>query len=162
MTAQTPVIPVGPQSSGFVHVPIAAIQKSAVSTPGAAGRRRGRRTMGATSDQVKGHAKEAAGIVAGDKELQSTGRADRKAGEAQAQVDHAVHTVEDGLDSARTAADSGLDKAKHVIDTGFDRTKDALDTGLDRTKDLVDTGLDRTKGMVDSGVDRAKHLLYTK
>ena len=39
MTAQTLVIPVGPQIPGFVHVPIAGIQKSAVSIPGAAGRR---------------------------------------------------------------------------------------------------------------------------
>jgi uncharacterized protein YjbJ (UPF0337 family) len=131
------------------------------------------RTMGATSDQVKGHAKEVAGIVAGDKELQSEGKSDRMAGEAQANVDHGVHTVEDGLDTARNAADSGLDKAKHMldtgldrtrgaVDTGLDRTKGAMDTGLDRTKGLVDTGLDKTKGMVDSGVDKAKHLLYTK
>jgi hypothetical protein len=39
MTAQTLVIPVGPQSLRLVPVPIAAIQKSAASIPGAAGRR---------------------------------------------------------------------------------------------------------------------------
>ena len=39
MTAQTLVIPVGPQSLGLVHVPITAIQKSAASILDAAGRR---------------------------------------------------------------------------------------------------------------------------
>lgn len=39
MTAQTLVIPVGSQSLRLAHVPIAAIQKSAASTPDAAGRR---------------------------------------------------------------------------------------------------------------------------
>jgi hypothetical protein len=39
MTAQTLVIPVGPRGTGFVHVPIAVIQKSAASIPGVAGRR---------------------------------------------------------------------------------------------------------------------------
>ena len=31
--------------------------------------------MGAKSDQVKGHAKEAAGILTGDKDLESKGKA---------------------------------------------------------------------------------------
>jgi hypothetical protein len=39
MTAQTLVIPVGPESPGFIHVPITGIQKSAASIPGVAGRR---------------------------------------------------------------------------------------------------------------------------
>jgi hypothetical protein len=39
MTATTLVIPVGRPFSGSVHAPITAIQKSAASTPGAAGRR---------------------------------------------------------------------------------------------------------------------------
>ena len=118
--------------------------------------------MGATSDQVKGHAKEVAGIVAGDKELKAEGKADRMAGEAQAEVDHAVHTVEDGLDSARTRRTRAWTRPSTCSTPGFDKTKDALDAGLDKTKDLVDTGLDKTKGMVDTGVDKAKHLLYTK
>ena len=39
MTAQSLVIPVGSQSLRLAGVPIAAIQKSAASTPDAAGRR---------------------------------------------------------------------------------------------------------------------------
>ncbi len=39
MTAQSRVIPVGPQSPGRVHVAITGVQKSAAPIPDAAGRR---------------------------------------------------------------------------------------------------------------------------
>lgn len=44
--------------------------------------------MGAKSDQVKGQVKDAAGSLTGDKDLESEGRADRRAGEAKEKVDH--------------------------------------------------------------------------
>ena len=42
---------------------------------------------------VKGHAKEAAGIVTGDKKLQAQGKADRRTGEAEEKVDQAKNWV---------------------------------------------------------------------
>ena len=61
-------------------------------------------TMGAKSDQVKGHAKEAAGSLTGDKDLESEGKADRRAGEAKEKVDHAKDNVNDVIDKAKDAS----------------------------------------------------------
>ena len=60
--------------------------------------------MGAESDQVKGKAEQAAGIITGNEELESEGKSDRRAGEAKEKVEHA----EGKLDEA-------VDKAKHVL-----------------------------------------------
>jgi uncharacterized protein YjbJ (UPF0337 family) len=57
--------------------------------------------MGAKSDRVKGHAKEAAGSLAGDKDLEAEGKADRRAGEAKEKVDHAKDKVDDVIDKAK-------------------------------------------------------------
>jgi uncharacterized protein YjbJ (UPF0337 family) len=59
--------------------------------------------MGAKSDQIKGHAKEAAGSLAGDKDLESEGKADRRAGEAKEKVDHAKDKVDKVIDKAKGA-----------------------------------------------------------
>lgn len=61
-------------------------------------------TMGAKSDQVKGHAKEAAGSLTGDKDLESEGKADRRAGKAKEKVDHAKDKVADVIDKAKDAS----------------------------------------------------------
>jgi uncharacterized protein YjbJ (UPF0337 family) len=60
-------------------------------------------TMGAKSDQVKGHAEEAVGSLVGNKKLESEGRADRRAGEAKEKVDHAKDKVEEVIDKAKGA-----------------------------------------------------------
>lgn len=60
--------------------------------------------MGAKSDQVKGHAKEAAGSLTGDKDLESEGKADRRAGKAKEKVDHAKDKVADVIDKAKDAS----------------------------------------------------------
>ena len=57
--------------------------------------------MGAKSDQVKGHAKEVAGIVTGDKRLKSEGKVDRLAGETKGKVDEVKDKVEEVIDKAK-------------------------------------------------------------
>ena len=71
--------------------------------------------MGAQSDQVKGRAKEAAGILTGDDDLEAEGKADRLAGEAEEKIDH-----------AKDKAEEVLDKVKDKVDEAVDKTKDAL------------------------------------
>ena len=65
--------------------------------------RKGGCTMGAESDQVKGKAKEVAGIVTGDKDLESEGQADRRGGEAKEKVDKVEGKVEEVIDKAKDA-----------------------------------------------------------
>jgi uncharacterized protein YjbJ (UPF0337 family) len=57
--------------------------------------------MGATSDQVKGKAKEAAGTLTGDTDLESEGKADRRAGEVKAKLDNAEDKAEEVVDQAK-------------------------------------------------------------
>ena len=59
--------------------------------------------MGAESDQVKGKAKEVVGIVTGDKDLESEGKADRHAGEAKEKVNKVKDKVEEVIDKAKDA-----------------------------------------------------------
>lgn len=59
--------------------------------------------MSAKSDQLKGKAKEAAGILSGDKDLESEGKADRRTGEVKEKIDHARNRLEDLADKARDA-----------------------------------------------------------
>ena len=59
--------------------------------------------MGAKSDQVKGQAKEAAGSLTGDEDLEAEGKADRRAGEAKEKLDHARDKVDEVIDSAKGA-----------------------------------------------------------
>jgi len=59
--------------------------------------------MSAKSKQVKGHVKEAAGVLSGDKDLESEGKTDRRTGKAQEKVDHAKDKVEEVVDKAKDA-----------------------------------------------------------
>jgi uncharacterized protein YjbJ (UPF0337 family) len=59
--------------------------------------------MSAESDQVKGHVKEAAGVLTGDKDLESQGKSDRRKGEAEEKIDQAKDKVEEGADKIRDA-----------------------------------------------------------
>jgi uncharacterized protein YjbJ (UPF0337 family) len=59
--------------------------------------------MSAKSDQVKGHVKEAAGVVSGDKDLESEGKTDRRTGEAEEKIDHAKDKVEEVVDKTKDA-----------------------------------------------------------
>ena len=59
--------------------------------------------MSAKSDQVKGHVKEAAGVLSGDKDLESEGKTDRRTGETEEKIDHAKHKVTEVVDKAKDA-----------------------------------------------------------
>jgi uncharacterized protein YjbJ (UPF0337 family) len=68
--------------------------------------------MTAKTDQVKGHAKEAVGSLIGDKDLESEGKADRRAGEAKEKVGHAKDKVEEMIDKTEDKVEEVIDKAK--------------------------------------------------
>jgi uncharacterized protein YjbJ (UPF0337 family) len=79
-------------------------------------RPRGWYVMSGKSDQVKGRAKEAAGILTGNKELESEGKADRRTGEAKEKVDHFKDKVDDVTDKAKAKVDGMADKVKDALD----------------------------------------------
>jgi uncharacterized protein YjbJ (UPF0337 family) len=71
--------------------------------------------MSAKSDQVKGHAKEVAGILSGDKDLEAEGKTDRQTGEAQEKIDQVKDKVVHALDQVKDKIDAVLDKAKDAV-----------------------------------------------
>lgn len=82
--------------------------------------------MSAKSEQVKGHAKEAAGIVIGDQRLQDEGRADRVAGEAKSKVEQVKATLEALMDTGEAKASQGIDRAADAVVSLIDRAKVSL------------------------------------
>jgi uncharacterized protein YjbJ (UPF0337 family) len=72
-------------------------------------------TMGAKTDQMKGRAKEAVGSVTGDKQLESEGKADRRAGEAKEKVGHAKRKIEEVTDQAEDKAGEVIDKVRDAL-----------------------------------------------
>jgi uncharacterized protein YjbJ (UPF0337 family) len=68
--------------------------------------------MGAQSDQVAGKAKQAAGIITGNEELEAEGKAERHSGEAKEKIEHAKGKIEDALDTAEEKLETVVDKAK--------------------------------------------------
>ena len=71
--------------------------------------------MGAKGDQVKGKVKEAAGSLIGDKDLESEGKADRRAGEAKEKLGHAKDKVEEVVDKAEEKGEEVVDTAKDAL-----------------------------------------------
>ena len=71
--------------------------------------------MSAKSEQVKGHAKEAAGVLTGDKNLESEGKTDRRTGEAEEKIDHAKDKVEEAIDKVKGNAEEAVDKVRDAI-----------------------------------------------
>jgi len=71
--------------------------------------------MAGKTDQVKGKVKEAVGSLTGDKDLESEGKADRRAGEAKEKLDHAQDKVEEAIDKAKGKAEEAIDKAKEAL-----------------------------------------------
>lgn len=59
--------------------------------------------MGAKGDELKGKAKEAAGIVTGNEDLESEGKADRSSGEVKKKVEHAKDKIEEVIDKTKDA-----------------------------------------------------------
>ena len=71
--------------------------------------------MSGQSDQVKGHIKETAGIVTGDKDLEAEGKSDRKIGEAESKVEQAKDKVDEVVDSAKEKVDEVADKVTDAL-----------------------------------------------
>ncbi len=72
--------------------------------------------MSGQSDQVKGRAKQATGILAGNEDLESEGKTDRRTGEAKEKVDHAKDKVDETTDKAKERVDETADKIKDALD----------------------------------------------
>ncbi|MGZ5372757.1 MAG: CsbD family protein [Aeromicrobium sp.] len=72
-------------------------------------------TMSGKSDQVKGRAKEAAGILTGNKDLEAEGKADRLTGEAEERIEHAKDKANELIDQAKGKVDEAADKAKDAL-----------------------------------------------
>ena len=68
--------------------------------------------MGADSDEVKGKAKRAAGVITGNEKLESEGKSDRRAGEAKEEVEQAKDKVEQKLESTKDKIEKTVDEAK--------------------------------------------------
>ena len=68
--------------------------------------------MGAKTDQVKGRAKEAAGSLTGNKDLESEGKADRRAGETKEKIEYAKGKVEEVIDKAEGKIEEVIDKTR--------------------------------------------------
>ena len=60
-------------------------------------------TMAGKSDQVKGQVKEAVGSLTDDKDLESEGRANRRAGATKEKVADAKDKIEEVIDKAKDA-----------------------------------------------------------
>jgi uncharacterized protein YjbJ (UPF0337 family) len=71
--------------------------------------------MGEKTDQVKGRAKEAVGSITGDKDLESEGKADRRAGEAKEKLGNAKDKLEEVVDTAEGKVEELVDKAKDAL-----------------------------------------------
>ena len=71
--------------------------------------------MGATSDKIQGQAKEVAGIVTGDEDLEAQGKADRQVGEAGEKLDEVKDRVEGFVDEVKDKAADVVDKAKDML-----------------------------------------------
>jgi len=72
--------------------------------------------MSGKTDQVKGRAKEAAGVLTGNEDLESEGKADRRTGEAKENVDQAKDKVDEVIDHVKDKLDQTADKAKDGLD----------------------------------------------
>ena len=72
--------------------------------------------MSGKSDQVKGRAKEAAGILSGNKDLEAEGKSDRRRGEAEEKIDNATSKVDELIDKAKGIVDDAAAKAEDTLD----------------------------------------------
>ena len=71
--------------------------------------------MTGKTDQVKGQVKEAVGGLTGDKDLESEGKADRRAGEAKEKLADAKDKVDEVIDKTEEKVEEVIDKAKDAL-----------------------------------------------
>jgi uncharacterized protein YjbJ (UPF0337 family) len=72
--------------------------------------------MGGKSEQAKGRAKEAVGILTGNQDLEAEGKIDRRTGEAEARVDRAKGKIDEFLGKAAAKVEQAADKTKDSLD----------------------------------------------
>jgi uncharacterized protein YjbJ (UPF0337 family) len=72
-------------------------------------------TMGAQSDQVAGKAKQAAGIITGNEDLEAEGRTERRSGQAKEKIEDAKSKIEDVVDTGAKKVEAVVDKAKDAL-----------------------------------------------
>ena len=68
--------------------------------------------MAGKIEKVKGHVEEAVGVLTNKKDLESKGKADRRAGEAKEKIGRAEDSVEKVAKLAESKAGKVIDKAK--------------------------------------------------
>lgn len=68
--------------------------------------------MAGKIEQSKGKVKQVVGTIAGNRELESEGKIDRRAGEAKAKIGRAKSKVEAAAEQAERKAVKAIDKAK--------------------------------------------------
>ncbi|HZM53868.1 MAG TPA: CsbD family protein [Acidimicrobiales bacterium] len=68
--------------------------------------------MAGKTEQAKGQVKEAVGSLTGNKDLESEGKADRRAGEAKEKVGQAKDKVEEVIEKVEHKTGEVIDKAK--------------------------------------------------
>ena len=66
-------------------------------------------------EEVKGRAKEAVGGLTGDKDLESEGKVDRRAGEAKEKLGHANEKIHEIVDKADEKVEEMIDKSKDAL-----------------------------------------------
>lgn len=71
--------------------------------------------MGADSDEIKGRAKQAAGALTGNEDLENEGKADRKAADAKDKLEHAKDKLHDVIDKAEDKGEEVIDKLKGAL-----------------------------------------------
>ena len=71
--------------------------------------------MTTRTDKVAGHAKEVAGIVTNDKDLEKKGTTQRKTAETQAKVDEAQNRLVRVVAKGQDWVNTGFDKVKTLV-----------------------------------------------
>jgi uncharacterized protein YjbJ (UPF0337 family) len=71
--------------------------------------------MAGKKDQAKGRAKEAVGNLTGDRDLQSEGKIDRRAGETKEKLGHVHDKIDETIDKADEGVEAVIDKAKDAL-----------------------------------------------
>jgi uncharacterized protein YjbJ (UPF0337 family) len=71
--------------------------------------------MAGKAEQAKRQVKQAVGTLTGDKDLESEGKADRRAGEAKEKVEHAKDKVEQVIDKTEDKVEKFIDKTKDTL-----------------------------------------------
>jgi len=72
-------------------------------------------TMAGKTEQIKGQAKEAAGSLIGNKDLQDEGKTDRQAGAAKEKAGHAKDKVEEVVEKVEHKVEDAIDSATDAV-----------------------------------------------